>query len=100
AFLFCGEGLPIAVCKELMSRFPQATIYNLYGPTETTVAVSYVEVSKALVERFEQLPIAPITEPNVALLEDGEIVISGPTVSAGYLGAPGLTAKVFSTVAE
>lgn len=99
-FLFCGEVLPIAVCKELMSRFPQATIYNLYGPTETTVAVSYVEVSKALVERFEQLPIAPITEPNVALLEDGEIVISGPTVSAGYLGAPDLTAKVFSTVAE
>ena len=69
-----------------MLRFPQAIIYNLYGPTETTVAVSYVKVTKELVARFEQLPIAPITEPNVSVAEDGEIIISGPTVSAGYLG--------------
>lgn len=98
-FLFCGEVLPVPVIKELMQRFPQATIYNLYGPTETTVAVSYVKVTKALIEQFEQLPIAPISEPNVSLLDDGEIVISGPTVSAGYLGAPELTAKAFPTVA-
>ncbi|MCT6817880.1 MAG: AMP-binding protein, partial [Lysinibacillus fusiformis] len=97
-FLFCGEVLPIPVIKELMQRFPQATIYNLYGPTETTVAVSYVKVTEALIEQFEQLPIAPISEPNVSLLDDGEIVISGPTVSAGYLGAPELTAKAFPTV--
>lgn len=98
-FLFCGEILPISVIKELVQRFPQATIYNLYGPTETTVAVSYVKVTEALIEQFEQLPIAPISEPNVSLLDDGEIVISGPTVSAGYLGAPELTAKAFPTVA-
>lgn len=98
-FLFCGEVLPIAVSKELMERFPQATIYNLYGPTETTVAVSYVKVTEELIARFEQLPIAPLTEPNISLLEDGEIAISGPTVSAGYLGAPELTEKVFPTVA-
>ncbi|MCS1393247.1 MULTISPECIES: D-alanine--poly(phosphoribitol) ligase subunit DltA [Lysinibacillus] len=97
-FLFCGEVLPIAVCNELMLRFPQAIIYNLYGPTETTVAVSYVKVTKELVARFEQLPIAPITEPNVSVAEDGEIIISGPTVSAGYLGAPKLTAKAFPIV--
>lgn len=98
-FLFCGEVLPIPVIKELMQRFPQATIYNLYGPTETTVAVSYVKVTEALIEQFEQLPIAPISEGNVSLLDDGEIVISGPTVSAGYLGAPELTAKAFPTIA-
>jgi len=97
-FLFCGEVLPIAVCNELMLRFPQATIYNLYGPTETTVAVSYVKVTKELAAHFEQLPIAPRTEPNVSVAEDGEIIISGPTVSAGYLGAPELTAKAFSIV--
>ncbi|WP_396631486.1 AMP-binding protein, partial [Lysinibacillus sp. D4A3_S15] len=44
-FLFCGVVLPIPVIKELMQRFPQATIYNLYGPTLTTVAVSYVKVT-------------------------------------------------------
>lgn len=98
-FLFCGEVLPISVAKDLMQRFPQASIFNLYGPTETTVAVSYIEVTKELLERFEQLPIAPLFEPNLSLLEDGEIMISGPTVSAGYLGAPELTAKAFPTIA-
>ncbi len=99
-FLFCGEVLPIPVVKELMQRFPQASIYNLYGPTETTVAVSYVEVTTELIEQFDQLPIAPISEPNLSLLEDGEIIISGPTVSAGYLGAPDLTLKAFPLIGD
>ncbi|WP_107925248.1 D-alanine--poly(phosphoribitol) ligase subunit DltA [Lysinibacillus parviboronicapiens] len=97
-FLFCGEILPKKVVKELMLRFPQASIFNLYGPTETTVAVSYVEVTKELLQRFEQLPIASMTEPNLSLHENGEIIISGPTVSAGYLGAPDLTSKAFPLV--
>ncbi|QTD41871.1 D-alanine--poly(phosphoribitol) ligase subunit DltA [Sporosarcina sp. Te-1] len=95
AFLFCGEVLPPSVAKEIMQRFPHATIYNLYGPTETTVAVSFVQVTEDLLAKFEQLPIAPLSNPNISLLEDGEIVISGPTVSAGYLNAPELTAKAF-----
>ncbi|MBB4826324.1 D-alanine--poly(phosphoribitol) ligase subunit 1 [Sporosarcina luteola] len=94
-FLFCGEVLPPSVVKEIMQRFPHAGIYNLYGPTETTVAVSYVKVTEELVDQFEQLPIGPLSNPNISLLEDGEIVISGPTVSAGYLKAPELTAKSF-----
>ncbi|MGN4127250.1 D-alanine--poly(phosphoribitol) ligase subunit DltA [Lysinibacillus sphaericus] len=99
-FLFCGEVLPKKVVKELMLRFPQASIFNLYGPTETTVAVSYVEVTKELLQRFEQLPIAPMSEPNLSLHDNGEIIISGPTVSAGYLGAPDLTAKAFPSVED
>ncbi|MFJ8100278.1 D-alanine--poly(phosphoribitol) ligase subunit DltA [Lysinibacillus sp. NPDC096212] len=99
-FLFCGEVLPVSVSKELMQRFPQASIFNLYGPTETTVAVSYVEVTKELLEQFDQLPIAPLSEPNLSLQEDGEIIISGPTVSAGYLGAPDLTLKAFPTIGD
>ncbi|MGE7673509.1 D-alanine--poly(phosphoribitol) ligase subunit DltA [Lysinibacillus sp. NPDC094403] len=99
-FLFCGEVLPVSVSKELMQRFPQASIFNLYGPTETTVAVSYVEVTKELLEQFDQLPIAPVSEPNLSLQEDGEIIISGPTVSAGYLGAPDLTLKAFPTIGD
>lgn len=81
-----------------MLRFPQASIFNLYGPTETTVAVSFVEVTKELLQRFEQLPIAPMSEPNLSLHENGEIIISGPTVSAGYLGAPELTSKAFPSI--
>jgi len=99
-FLFCGEVLPISLAKELMQRFPQASIFNLYGPTETTVAVSYVEVTAELLEQFDQLPIAPLSEPNLSLLEDGEIIISGPTVSAGYLGAPDLTLTAFPTIGD
>lgn len=97
-FLFCGEVLPVSVAQELMQRFPHATIFNLYGPTETTVAVSFVEVSSELLKHFDQLPIAPLSEPNLSLLEDGEIIILGPTVSAGYLGAPDLTQKAFPII--
>lgn len=97
-FLFCGEVLPKSMVTELMLRFPQATIFNLYGPTETTVAVSFVEVTKEMLQCYEQLPIASITESNLSLGANGEIMISGPTVSAGYLGAPDLTQKAFPTV--
>lgn len=99
-FLFCGEVLSPAVAKEIMQRFPHASIYNLYGPTETTVAVSFVQVTEELLAQFEQLPIAPISNQNISLWEDGEIVISGPTVSAGYLNAPELTAKSFQTQSD
>lgn len=97
-FLFCGEVLPKSVATELMLRFPKATIFNLYGPTETTVAVSFVEVTAELLRHYEQLPIAPVSELNLSLLETGELIISGPTLSAGYLGAPDLTQRAFPTV--
>lgn len=108
-FLFCGEVLPHKVASELKVRFPSAKIYNLYGPTETTVAVTAVEVTAELLEKYEQLPIAKantsmlkIVDANlqpVAEGEKGEIAILGPTVSTeGYLNDATQSAKVFKVL--
>lgn len=105
-FLFCGEVLPHNVASELLLRFPQAKVYNLYGPTETTVAVSAVEITEALLEKFKTLPIAEVNSNKLKIVDEnsndvregtkGEIMISGPSVSTeGYLFAPEQSAKVF-----
>lgn len=104
-FLFCGEVLPHELAVNLQARFPQARIINLYGPTETTVAVTAVEVTRGLLEAFNVLPIAKADADRLILLDDagdivsegqkGQLVIIGPTVSKGYLGAPEQTKKVF-----
>ncbi len=104
-FLFCGEVLPHELAVNLQSRFPQASIINLYGPTETTVAVTAVEVTRSLLETFDVLPIAKADSDRLILIDDygeivserekGQLVITGPTVSKGYLGAPEQTEKAF-----
>ncbi|HWI49652.1 MAG TPA: D-alanine--poly(phosphoribitol) ligase subunit DltA [Rummeliibacillus sp.] len=104
-FLFCGEVLPHELAVNLQARFPQARIINLYGPTETTVAVTAVEVTSGLLEAFNVLPIAKASSDRLILLDEdgdivsegqkGQLVITGPTVSKGYLGAPEQTDKVF-----
>lgn len=91
-FLFCGEVLSVSLAKQLFERFPEARIFNLYGPTETTVAVSFVEVTPTMLTTYDKLPIAQAKQ--LQLVED-EIVITGATVSKGYLGQPQLTAKSF-----
>lgn len=99
-FLFCGETLPPAVARAVMGRFPAAAIWNTYGPTETTVAVTLVRITEAMAATGAPLPvgrpapgmdvwIADPGDPNRALPAgtEGEIVIAGPQVGAGYLGA-------------
>lgn len=99
-FLFCGETLPVAVARELRTRFPDAEVWNLYGPTETTVAVTAVRITDAMLASGRALSVgrpAPgmevwIAEPGdpsrrVADGARGEIVIAGPQVAPGYLRA-------------
>ncbi|MBQ0140595.1 MAG: D-alanine--poly(phosphoribitol) ligase subunit DltA [Kurthia sp.] len=108
-FLFCGEVLPHQVATALSERFPQAKIYNLYGPTETTVAVSAVEITKDILLRYKQLPIARVTSSVVKIADEnsdrlsngekGEITVWGPTVSKkGYLFDAQQSMKVFKNV--
>ncbi len=105
-FLFCGEILPVAICRQLMERFPKARIFNTYGPTETTVAVTSIEITTYLAGEYQNLPIGkPKTDTNILLLDEngssvepgekGEIVIAGPSVSKGYLGQKELTGQAF-----
>jgi D-alanine--poly(phosphoribitol) ligase subunit 1 len=107
-FLFCGEILPVAICRQLLNRFPKAKVFNTYGPTEATVAVTFVEVTEELLESYQTLPVGePKSDTKIILIDEngqqvfdgekGEIIIVGPSVSFGYLGEPSLTDKAFFT---
>ncbi|WP_245239746.1 Pls/PosA family non-ribosomal peptide synthetase [Methylobacterium variabile] len=94
-----GEACPPSV-RQRWCR-PGRTVFNSYGPTEATVVATIDTVT----------PDAPVTIggpiPNyscyvvderlelVAPGEEGELLIGGPGVAAGYLNRPDLTAEKF-----
>jgi amino acid adenylation domain-containing protein len=87
-------------------------VYNTYGPTESTVCASYYQLpppragNPAEVGLTLNVPIGkPIANYKVYILDnnhqpvpigiDGEISITGPGVTRGYLNQPELTAEKF-----
>ena len=75
--------------------------FNGYGPTETTVSASYSSPKPG-----DHITIGhPLPNYNMAVVDEnlnllpngekGELVISGPGVSAGYMNRPDLTAEKF-----
>ncbi|MBS1004922.1 D-alanine--poly(phosphoribitol) ligase subunit DltA [Levilactobacillus brevis] len=108
-FLFCGEELTHATASALHQRFPAARIFNTYGPTETTVAVTQVEITAQLLQDYPRLPIGYVKADTTIQVVDeqlqpvpagseGELLISGPSMSKGYLNNPEKTAKAFVTL--
>lgn len=121
--LFCGETLTNNCVNKLYERFDRVKVINTYGPTETTVAVTAIEVDKNLCENINPLPVGYVKsdckvfivregndniEDGINTLEfggkkykilpegeKGEIVISGNSVSPGYLNNEEVTRKVF-----
>jgi amino acid adenylation domain-containing protein len=98
---FAGEVFPIVHLKSLKRQLPGPRYLNLYGPTETNVCTSYE--LPASIETFDRpCPIGPACPHYEARVVDergarvphgaeGELVMRGPGVMAGYWGRPDLT---------
>ena len=92
--------------KKLRERFPNARIINAYGPTEATVALSAVAVTDEMLATLKRLPIGYTKADSPTFIideegnklpngEQGEIIVSGPAVSKGYMNNPEKTAEAF-----
>ncbi|WP_459958270.1 AMP-binding protein [Nocardia sp. IFM 10818] len=95
AVLFAGEPFPIQHVRSLRA-WTDARLLNLYGPTETNVCAGH-EVTSADLERDLPVPIGTATCGNTIWAvrpdgtvagpgEDGELIVTGPTVMSGYWG--------------
>ncbi|MEU5704376.1 AMP-binding protein [Streptomyces aurantiacus] len=85
ACVFAGERFPLKPLKDLRRAWPGVRMLNWYGPTETNVCTSY-EVTAADLARTGDIPIGSPAAGDTVTLDDGEIVVSGPTVMLGYWG--------------
>ena len=91
--LFCGEKLNKKTVLKLYERFPEIEIINSYGPTECTFAVTSIFLDK---QDLDEISIGVskndvevfIVDENLNELAEGkigEILISGESVSSGYV---------------
>jgi len=96
-FLFCGEELTHHTASQLQQRFPQAHIFNTYGPTEATVAVTAVEITPQILANYQRLPIGYAkSDTTITTTATQELLLTGPSVSKGYLNRPDKTKAAFS----
>jgi clorobiocin biosynthesis protein CloN4 len=82
-----GEPMPVQYAQALRKAWPGVRLFNWYGPTETNVCTSY-EMSDADLAREDPLPIGRASCGDTVVLDEGEVVVSGPTVMLGYWGRP------------
>ncbi|HZD52474.1 MAG TPA: amino acid adenylation domain-containing protein [Woeseiaceae bacterium] len=106
AVLFAGEVFPIKQLRRLQSLWPAPRYYNLYGPTETNVC-TYHEVPRPLpADRTEPVPlgracsgdrviVANEAREPVARGSEGELCVSGPSVTCGYWNRTDRNATAF-----
>ncbi|QMT31898.1 AMP-binding protein [Alysiella filiformis] len=87
-FLFCGEKLSKPVVNLIFQKFPNVRVINTYGPTEATVATTYVDITQAMLDAEEELPVGQAVLNAKLEIVDDEIWISGQHVMRGYLNNP------------
>jgi acyl-coenzyme A synthetase/AMP-(fatty) acid ligase len=96
AIVFAGEPYPIKQLRRLRQGLPSVRMYNWYGPTETNVCTGY-EVTHIAPDRTTPVPIGHSASGDRAWAvkddgsetgvgEEGELLVSGPSVSPGYWG--------------
>jgi acyl-coenzyme A synthetase/AMP-(fatty) acid ligase len=94
--LFAGEPMPRQTLLKLPDLFPKAQFHNIYGCTETNDTFMYT-LPDTVHEAPDPLPIGRVlphiryrivdlADRDVALGEQGHLLVSGATVMARYLG--------------
>jgi amino acid adenylation domain-containing protein len=106
--LYGGETYPPKYLRQLLELFPAATISNVYGPTETNQCTVF-NFSTPDEVPDEGVPIGPpwqwatvrVADPDDVqgpCIGEGELLVSSPTMMAGYWG--GRFPEVFVDVEE
>ncbi|CAF1280969.1 unnamed protein product [Adineta ricciae] len=90
------------------SHLQNANFYNLYGPAETTLTSIYRKVSIGEIEQGTvaigipfanvQIQLTDIFDQSVMLGQEGELLIGGHGVFAGYLGRDDLNQKALVNI--
>jgi amino acid adenylation domain-containing protein len=107
--LFCGEALPQAIAEQWAAAAPNSTVENLYGPTELTIACTSYRWEPGKSEQECVNGIVPIGWPlpgmSARVVDDslsdvdpgakGELVMTGPQMTPGYLDDPEKTSTSF-----
>ncbi|MCP4153056.1 MAG: amino acid adenylation domain-containing protein, partial [bacterium] len=99
-FISGGDVLKAEYVDNLLTA---GKVYNSYGPTESTVCITYYNYTG---QNVANIPIGKsLPNYNVFILDKyhslipmgvaGELCVSGPGVTRGYLNKPGLTAERF-----
>ena len=84
--IFCGEPLRYSQVLVWKKYFKNTQIFNTYGPSETTCFNTFYKLKNN--RRSNLNDIVPIGRPlpnNKIILKNGQIQISGPQVSSGYI---------------
>lgn len=93
---FCGEPLYRQQVFNILKANSKINIINAYGPTEATVSMTYSLINKNNYKKLSKNTVTigkPIPKMKINLVDSnmvvnkskGEILISGPQLSLGYL---------------
>lgn len=105
---FCGEALSTVVARSWCHAVPSAASYNLYGPTETTIAIAVQPLTSAVLDGTDEVvPLGRVfpghhaqvlNDDMPSLVGEGELVLAGPQVNAGYLNDEAATERCFHSL--
>ncbi len=107
--IFSGEALPADLAAKFQDAAPNSTLINYYGPTEVTINITDYVWKKGIseIESINNIvPLGPVFNTHKYLIVDtdfkpvpfgseGELIISGVQVTAGYIGNPQKTAEQY-----